>query len=199
MLIEQCTKKEAMVASLGIPSIYWVCIFFSLMRSTTLPETKNASLHLKNKWFHGSIPYWNAREFHLSLQGNLAFHGLFWSSISLQQTTQRLGRCYLDRFSCCSGVSAHVAACYVMNFKHLTLVVFAPFLCGKKHPIWPIFFQMKPPTGIFCWLYLKKWSSNNHRSGKWQCLKGNYFRRDPFFRHFHDDRGKMGEEYPPRN
>ena len=34
------------------------------------------------------------------LQGNLAFHGLFWSSISLQQTTQRLGRCYLDRFIC---------------------------------------------------------------------------------------------------
>ena len=40
--------------------------------------------------------------------------------------------------------------------------------------------------------------SNNHSSGKWQCLKGNYFRRDPFIRHFHDDGGKMGEEYPPR-
>ena len=47
--------------------------------------------------------------------------------------------------------AAHVAACYVMNVKHLTtLRMCCPvFMREKTSNLTHIFFQLKPPTGIF--------------------------------------------------
>ena len=117
---------------------FWKQVDFVVMKGINkfLPEDTR---------FHGSIPYWNAR-FSSILQGNLAFHGLFWSSISLQQTTQRLGRRYSDRFWL-FGFRARKA--WMSWTLEPNTYMCCPFFYAGKDPIWPIFFELKPPTGIF--------------------------------------------------